>query len=277
MLTSAPFDNWWHEAYGLDIKIISPPHIILFIGIYAMILGTMILISGHMNRATGMAQRHARWMFLYVAGILFTVLMIMLMAETSRSYLHSSLPYIAMCFLTPISLVVGSRATRLPYAATAITGLYTLINVALIQILPLFPALPRLGPVYQHVTQFIPPQFPILLIIPALALDLVWQRTASWNLWKIAFVSGVVYSALLISSEWFFADFLMTPAAANRFFGTRYLPYSLSPELSLARNVFFIIESTAQLWMGFVFAAVIAMLTIRWAISRGDWMHEIKR
>src|SRR5690242_2152087 len=26
MLASAPFDNWWHNAYGLDVRIISPPH-----------------------------------------------------------------------------------------------------------------------------------------------------------------------------------------------------------------------------------------------------------
>ncbi len=26
MLAAAPFDNWWHSAYGLDVKIISPPH-----------------------------------------------------------------------------------------------------------------------------------------------------------------------------------------------------------------------------------------------------------
>ena len=24
MLASGPFDNWWHDAYGLDVKIISP-------------------------------------------------------------------------------------------------------------------------------------------------------------------------------------------------------------------------------------------------------------
>jgi hypothetical protein len=29
MLTSAPFDNWWHNAYGLDVKIFSPPHVAL--------------------------------------------------------------------------------------------------------------------------------------------------------------------------------------------------------------------------------------------------------
>jgi len=32
MLTSAPFDNWWHNAYGLDVKIVSLPHSILALG-----------------------------------------------------------------------------------------------------------------------------------------------------------------------------------------------------------------------------------------------------
>src|SRR5580765_7980549 len=29
MLVSAPFDNWWHDAYGLDVVILSPPHSLL--------------------------------------------------------------------------------------------------------------------------------------------------------------------------------------------------------------------------------------------------------
>src|ERR1043165_5993780 len=33
MVISAPFDNWWHTAYGLDVKILSPPHMVLTIGI----------------------------------------------------------------------------------------------------------------------------------------------------------------------------------------------------------------------------------------------------
>ena len=32
MLTSAPFDDWWHSAYGLDVKILSPPHTLLAMG-----------------------------------------------------------------------------------------------------------------------------------------------------------------------------------------------------------------------------------------------------
>src|SRR5438093_4366626 len=33
MVVSAPFDNWWHDAYGLDVKILSPPHMVLTLGI----------------------------------------------------------------------------------------------------------------------------------------------------------------------------------------------------------------------------------------------------
>ena len=29
MVTSAPFDNWWHNSFGLDVEILSPPHVVL--------------------------------------------------------------------------------------------------------------------------------------------------------------------------------------------------------------------------------------------------------
>ncbi len=277
MLTSAPFDNWWHDAYGLDVKIISPPHIMLFVGIYAVILGTMILISGQMNRASGELQKKLRWILLYTTGVMLTVLMIMLLEKTSRPYLHNADPYLVLAALTPLPLTVGSRATRMPFAATAIAGVYTFVNMALILILPLFPAEPKLGPVYQQVTHFIPPQFPILLIVPALALDLLWQRTANWGAWKSALVSGIVYVGVLLAVEWPFASFLMTPAARNKFFGTMYLMYSLPPTSSLARNVFFINGTAMDFAIVMLSAIVAALLAIRWGRSRGDWMHQVQR
>src|SRR5271154_6890407 len=39
MLTSAPFDNWWHNAYGLDVKIVSPPHAVLILGLRGISTG----------------------------------------------------------------------------------------------------------------------------------------------------------------------------------------------------------------------------------------------
>jgi hypothetical protein len=38
--------------------------------------------------------------------------------------------------------------------------------------LPLVPASPKLGPVFFPVTHLVPAKFPILVIIPAIALDL---------------------------------------------------------------------------------------------------------
>ena len=46
MLTSAPFDNWWHNAYGLDVKIISPPHALLLLGVCAVEAGVSSQESG---------------------------------------------------------------------------------------------------------------------------------------------------------------------------------------------------------------------------------------
>ena len=277
MLTSAPFDNWWHDAYGLDVKIVSPPHILLFIGVYGVIVGTLVLIAGHINRTGAKDRRAARWLFLYGSGIMLVMAMIILMEYTERSALHTSLPYILVCAFTPIVLAVGSRATGVRFAATSIAGFYMLFLIGLILVLPLFPAEPKLGPVYQHVTQFIPPEFPLLLIVPALAMDLLWNRARNWNAWKTAAVSAILYVGLLVAVEWPFASFLMSPAARNRFFGTMYLWYGLPSTSFLARNLFLPFETSTQFWYGIAIALLVCFVAIRWGLSRGDWMRKIVR
>ena len=51
MITSAPFDNWWHNAYGLDVKILSPPHVLLALGMRGIRFGAVVLALAAMNRA----------------------------------------------------------------------------------------------------------------------------------------------------------------------------------------------------------------------------------
>lgn len=277
MLASAPFDNWWHSAYGLDVKIISPPHMVLFTGMYSVLLGTLVLIAGHTNRITGKAKQISRWLFLYVAGIGLVLTMTVLMEYISRVWLHNSLPYILVSALTPIILTAASRATGVRFARTFVAGFYALFMIGLILVLPLFAAEPKLGPVYQHVTHFIPPEFPLLLIAPAIALDLLWPRIKRWNAWKVAAVSGPIFVAVLLAAEWPFAEFLMSPAARNRFFGTMYFWYQLPPTSYLAQNRFLIFETSAEFWRGILIAAVFGAVAIRWGISRGEWLREIKR
>ena len=51
MLASAPFDNWWHNAYGLDVQIVSPPHMVLALGIVAVTLGALLLTLARQNQS----------------------------------------------------------------------------------------------------------------------------------------------------------------------------------------------------------------------------------
>ena len=277
MLTSAPFDNWWHGAYGLDVKIVSPPHILLFTGVYGVLLGTLVLIAGHLNRSTVSRTTRLRWLFIYVAGIMLVLAMVILMEYTTRPILHRALPYILVSAITPIPMAVAARGTGIKFAATAVAGFYILFNIGLILVLPLFPAQPKLGPVYQHVTQFIPPQFPLLLVIPAFALDLIWQRSDGSKPWRTALISAVAFVSLSILAEWPFASFLMTPAARNAVFGTGYLYYALPPTSFLARNQFYPTEPAVNFLLGVAVAVAISTVTIRWGLSRGDWVRQVKR
>jgi hypothetical protein len=277
MLTSAPFDNWWHDAYGLDVKIVSPPHIVLFLGIYGVIFGTLLLIAGHTNRALEARKTASRWMFLYCSGVLLVLCQTVLMEFTGRTLLHLSLPYVLEALLVPAVLGIAYQATGVKFAATYTAAFYVLFFVGLILVLPLFPAVPKLGPVYQNVTHFIPPQFPVLLIAPALVLDLLWQRSKNWNPWIVAALSAVLFVAVLVVVEWPFGDFLMTPAARNAFFGTGYFSYSIPPTSSEARNVFYAEQAMPEFLKGMAVAIAFAFFSTRLGISRGDWMRRIQR
>jgi hypothetical protein len=70
MLTSAPFDNWWHEAYGLDVKVLSPPHTVLAVGAIAVIYGGFILIMAQLNRAGEELRGRLETVFLCLIGVI---------------------------------------------------------------------------------------------------------------------------------------------------------------------------------------------------------------
>ena len=185
MLTSAPFDNWWHNAYGLDVKIISPPHTLLILGIRMVSVGVMFLILAAMNRigdpATGnvriaedaAAYKTLRWMFLYMGGLMLIGQMFFVTEETWDIMLHTVSAYSVMAIAVPVSFAVITRATGYRWACTVGAAIYMAFTIAEILIFPLVPASPKLGPVYFPVTHLVPVRFPILLIVPAVALDLL--------------------------------------------------------------------------------------------------------
>src|SRR5207249_1124635 len=127
MITSAPFDNWWHNAYGLDVKVLSPPHVILALGIWAVQLGALFMV----------------------------------------------------------------------------------LSLLTIWILQLAPATPKLAPVFNPVTHMVPPPFPLLLVVPAAAIDLLLRRAGRNRDWILSVAAGLAFLAVFCVVQWFFTEFLL--------------------------------------------------------------------
>ena len=177
----------------------------------------------------------------------------------------------------PVLFAVLSEASRFRWAATTAAAVYTLVLLSEILILPLFPAQPKLGPVYFPVTHLVPAKFPILILLPALALDLLWQRVRGWRPWQIALVSGFLFIAVLAAAEWPFASFLLSRASENRFFGTIYFDYNSRPDGPDRLRQFFSPDSGLVLLFGLVRASVYAALSTYLGLRFGRWMRSVER
>jgi hypothetical protein len=73
----------------------------------------------------------------------------------------------------------------------------------------LFPATPKLGPIYQDVTHYVPLDFPLLLVAPGFALDLTWRNVRDRPWWLASAALGTAFLVALLAVQWPFADFLM--------------------------------------------------------------------
>jgi hypothetical protein len=284
MITSAPFDNWWHAAYGLDVKIVSPPHTLLILGIRCVAIGVLFLILAAMNRASSdhtLSGEHTyktlQRLFLYVGGLIVSGQMFFLIEYTWDVELHSASAYVAMGIALPLAFAILSQASRYKWAATTTAAVYMLFAIGEILILPLVPAQPKLGPVFNPVTHLVPAKFPILIIVPAFALDLLWQKTQTWKRWKIALVSGFLFIAILTIAEWPFASFLLSKASENRFFGTIYFDYNSRPDGYDRLRQFFRPDHGITLYWGLLRAAIYGSISTWIGLSFGRWMRSVQR
>lgn len=282
MLTSIPFDNWWHAAYGLDVKIVSPPHAVLMTGAWAVAAGVMLLIAAVTNQAgatdaEGRQFRSLQVLMLYAGGVMLSLMAFYLTEYTWDVRLHSAMAYKAAALAVPLLSAMMWQASRNRWASTWIAVIYTLFLLGMVLVLPLFPAEPKLGPVFQQVTHLIPPKFPLLLIVPAVAMDLLWSRIGGWKPWRTAVLTGVVFVLVFFAVEYPFADFLMSPASANRFFGTGYHDYA-SPTWSMeVQRKYMDPQHGLRLWFGLTQAMVIGGISAWIGIRLGRWMGQVRR
>jgi hypothetical protein len=276
MVTSAPFDNWWHNAYGLDVRIISPPHTILALGIGAIGVGALLLTLAWQNRA-GPHQRTAMWLFLVAGALLLMDRAIMLTEYSNKNGMHDGSYYRVSLTAYPMALVMMARASKVRWAATVTSAVFMAIMLVLMWVIQLFPATPKLGPIYQPITHMVAMSFPALLVLPAIGVDLVMQRVRARYL-LLAPILGAVFLALFLAAQWPFASFLMTPAARNWFFNAENFVYWMSPSgVEWSRSWIVPDDGAPSLPVHLTIALLYGAISSYIGLWFGAWMSKVRR
>lgn len=282
MLTSAPFDNWWHDAYGLDVKIISPPHTLLALGFLAILAGALVFALAEQAREEAHESSPvessgvAPWVVAYTSGLVLTMVSIFATEYTDRVLMHRALFYQVSALIFPFVLVAAARSTRLRFPATATAVVYTVVRLVQLWVLPLFEASPKLGPIRHAVDHMVPLDFPLLLIVPAMVLDLLMRRTAARGAWFRAGLLGTAFLAVFAALQWPFADFMSTAASRNALFRSDNFPYMMPSDSWQVLGKFWT-EPAAETVRGFGYALVIAVLSARAGLGWGSWLRSVRR
>jgi hypothetical protein len=284
MLTSAPFDDWWHNAYGLDVKILSPPHTVLAVGMWGVVLGALMMVLRAQNLAPPDQPAPGRWFFIYASGVLMAMAAVFLIEHSWPNHQRTRMFYQLSAATYPVYLIGMARASKFRWGATLIAGVYMAIMALSSWILPLFPGQPRLGPIYNPIDHFVPLAFPLLLVVPAFFVDLIrgwighgrgWRRD-----WLLVLLAGPAFLATFFVTQWFFSEFMLSPAAANWFFAAdRHWDYN---DLPGDWHKLFWQERNPQ-WnppvtlAGMAWALLWAVCATRVGLWLGNWMARVRR
>jgi hypothetical protein len=277
MVVSAPFDDWWHRAYGLDVTLVTPPHVMLSVGWFAAQIGAMIWMARVINRSAAASQSRLVWLFLIVGAICVMLLATLVAQRTQLRAMHTAGCYLVVALFLPSMILATGRGSARKWGCTIVGALYMGIGVAAEWLLPLIPAQPKLGPVYHNVTHLIPLPFPLLLIVPAFIADLLLQRLERRSSWIKAVCVGPAFVLGLLVVQWPFANFLKSPASRNWIFGTAYFAYSDPAGFLYDPYKLRAPEPLGVFVLTLAVALMIAIATTRLGLAWGDWMRRIRR
>ncbi|QCK15414.1 hypothetical protein [Mangrovivirga cuniculi] len=282
MLTSAPFDDWWHNTYGLDVTILSPPHTVLLLGMVTIQFGAMVSVLAVNNRARQREdysqKKTANVLFAISSGFLICMIFTILSEFFGRHDMHKASFYQVASIAFPLLLVAFSRSAPSKWGATQAAFVYTLFMAVMVWILPLFPAEPLLGPVLNPITHYQAFAFPLLLIFPAIAIDLINQRTHGKNNWIKSLFFSFAFILVFFVVQYPFGDFLMSDFARNWFFGTESWYFGSNPDWEYRYSYADYMETKGlDLLIGLLIATGLGFLSSRVGLRWGKWMNNIKR
>ena len=270
------FDRWWQASYGLAAGIWHPPQIAKALAYFAVVVGAWVWALGRQHDLRGeLAAALA-------CGALLALIGVVTLPQSFANRQHSGAFYMLACSVYPLVLAAQAAAGRLRFPATAAALAYLLFVALGVWLLPLIPGSPQAGPVYNPRDHLLPPPFPLLLVVPALAADgllrLLPGRARRGERWAQALEAGLAFAALFTLAQWLFAAFLLTPAADGWLFagGGRHWPFFLKIDPA-ARVMFWETREDPLNFTGALAAVIRAMLASGAGLCLGAWMARVRR
>ena len=258
------------------MEILSPPHTVLAAGILAIQIGAMLMALARQNNATR-GGRSQRFLFVYAGGVLLLMLATLATEEITFPNDQYGTPFfLVSAGIFPFVLVGLARSALFRWGATAAAAVYMGWTAIMIWVLQLFPAQPMLAPILRQVDHMVPPAFPILLVIPALVVDVIMNRLPSGarrlRQWGTAVGAGLALMLVLGVVQWYFSEFLLTQSARNFVFGADLWDYNSS---SGPWQYEYWSPSVTRAGAGG--AALVAAVSASAGLWWGNWMTRVRR
>jgi hypothetical protein len=278
-VTAVVFDGWWQSAYGLGAGIWHPPQLLKATAFFAVVIGAWLLGLVLQNQR---AHVPGAFLFSIAGGLVLALITVVTLPAHYPNHQHSASFYKLACATYPFVLVALARAGRLRWAAAAGALFYMAIFCAAVWVLPLVPGQPQVGPIYNPMDHLMPPPFPLLLIVPALAMDWILKKIR-WPArrgvdWRQACWVGVAFFLLFLLTQFIFAAFLLKNSADNWFFagGGRHWPFFL--KINPAGRVAFWTGTTDALdGANALLALCFSVMSARLGLWVGAWMERVRR
>tara|TARA_B100000676_G_C17600578_1_gene591741 strand:- start:61 stop:534 length:474 start_codon:yes stop_codon:yes gene_type:complete len=155
----------------------------------------------------------------------------------------------------------------------------------IVWVLPLFKAEPMLAPIYRDIDYFVAPYFPVILVIPALIIDILYKKIELLNkVYQSIIISLCICSSILIV-QWYFSIFLLSDYAENWFFRSgENIPYFIP--IGPWEGKFFVYDFTPlgkKMILGemnllnFLYICLYTSISVYFARGFSNWLKKIKR
>lgn len=184
-VTALLFDQWWLAGYGLAAGIWHPPQMLKTAAFFAVTAGAAL------------CGRESRTAFPVAGAAMLAMIAVISIVGSYPNRQHSAPFFQIACATYPVVLVAFATAGRLGQSATLAALGYLLLAGGLVWLLPLVPATQQVAPIYNPRNHLMPPPFPLLLVVPALAIDALLRifpaRESRPHPWRQAIECGRRY------------------------------------------------------------------------------------